>query len=265
MMVKIMDKTLKIIDRLVLIIASILFIALAFALAILPIAKSKSFYNHEHLKNKIEENLELNSFNGQNNYPDYDVTWDDVKNATEHIINYLYHKDVESMQFQLVIDEEGNTFDFFSEQALIHMADVKVLFLGGIKLTFICLAIFILAVIYLVVRRNHVKDYWFKTYVIIFSVFLVITIGLAIFTITNFDFAFGEVFHHLIFPDIEKVELSFFSPQDTLTNVLTEEFFMHIAAIIVSIFVITIMMPIIIYGVVKLIYYKINKKTQTNH
>ena len=59
--------------------------------------------------------------------PYHEVTDEDIVNATNHIIDYLYSEKVESMQFQ--VDTDEGKVDFFSEQAIVHMADVKVLFL----------------------------------------------------------------------------------------------------------------------------------------
>ena len=87
------------------------------------------------------------------------MTKDDLIKATNHIINYLYHSDVDSMQFQ-VLTSEGPV-NFFSEQAIIHMQDVKVLFIGGIKLCYICLILFIVFVVYLVIRRKNILPIFF--------------------------------------------------------------------------------------------------------
>ena len=52
-------------------------------------------------------------------YPKYDVTKEDLIKATDLIIQYLYHSDCDSMQFQ-VITSEGPV-NFFSEQAIGRM------------------------------------------------------------------------------------------------------------------------------------------------
>ena len=258
-----MNKFLNIIDRIILILASIIFIILVGCISILPIAKSKSYYLKEQDKNNVEEILEKYTFNGDSHqhydettnsyydcyWPKYDVTKDDLIKATNHIINYLYHSDVDSMQFQ-VLTSEGPV-NFFSEQAIIHMQDVKVLFIGGIKLCYICLILFIVFVVYLVIRRKNILPIFFKTYLITVSIFIILGILVAIFAIVDFDLAF-EIFHKIIFPDSDKVELALsFHYCDTLTNVLTGDFFMHIGLIIGITFISILVCSLIICGLLK--------------
>lgn len=125
-----MNKFLNIIDHIILILASIIFIILVGCISILPIAKSKSYYLKEQDKNNVEEILEKYTFNGDSHqhydettnsyydcyWPKYDVTKDDLIKATNHIINYLYHSDVDSMQFQ-VLTSEGPVNFFLSKQS----------------------------------------------------------------------------------------------------------------------------------------------------
>lgn len=59
-----MNKILNIIDRIILILASVIFIILIGCISILPIAKSKSYYLKEQDRNKVEEILEKYTFNG---------------------------------------------------------------------------------------------------------------------------------------------------------------------------------------------------------
>lgn len=114
-----MNKILNIIDRIILILASVIFIILIGCISILPIAKSKSYYLKEQDRNKVEEILEKYTFNGYVHqhydetthsyydcyYPKYDVTKEDLIKATDLIIQYLYHSDCDSMQFQVITSE----------------------------------------------------------------------------------------------------------------------------------------------------------------
>lgn len=262
-----MQKVNRIIDHISAICFSISLIVLLGCLAVLPIAKSKKYYMKEHLKNNVEEILENRSFNGvshtctdiYDNYIDHhlpkaDISISDIEMATTHIIDYLYHEDVESMQFQIETSE--GKVDFFSEQAIVHMADVKVLFIGGIKLAFTCLAIFLLAVGWIIYRREYVLKLVGKTYLISLIVFIGLTIFVAIYAIYDFDNAF-VLFHQIIFPDSNKVELALtFNSCDTLTNVLTGEFFMHIGLAIGIIFLSLLIISI----TVDVIFYKFSNK-----
>lgn len=246
----------KIVDHTICILTCILLIILIACIAILPIAKSKSYYMKQHIKNDVVTELQNYTFNDKtyvqtdsdgNNYfysypSDYVVTIDIVEVATEKIINYLYYEDVESMQFQ--IETSQGTMDFFTNQAIVHMADVKVLFIGGIKLCYISIILFIAGCIYLFLRRNYIKKYVVKTYISTVIAFVCLAIVLVIFASIDFNKAF-EIFHYIIFPDNQKAQLAItFYSYDTLTNILTGEFFMHIGLTIgitfVSILIITI-------------------------
>ena len=68
-----MNKFLNIIDHIILILASIIFIILVGCISILPIAKSKSYYLKEQDKNNVEEILEKYTFNGDS-HQHYDET-----------------------------------------------------------------------------------------------------------------------------------------------------------------------------------------------
>ena len=63
-----MEKTLKVIDRVVSILVSILFILLLVCVSVLPIAKSKSYYMNQHHKNDVVGILNEYTFNGKKHY-----------------------------------------------------------------------------------------------------------------------------------------------------------------------------------------------------
>ena len=257
-----MHKFMSCVDRIVCILASLLLIILMGCLAVLPIAKSKSYYMKEHEKNHVETILETESFNGKAHIhydenhesylhylPVYDITKQDIEKATSHIINYLYHQDVASMQFQL--DTSEGKIDFFSKQAIDHMADVKVLFIGGIRLCYISIILFVLCIIYIVFFYQRIKPILAKTYLITVGTFVVVTLIIATYAILDFDSAF-VFFHKVIFPDSDKVNLALsFSYCDTLTNLLTGEFFMHIGLWIGIIFLTLLLSSIVITIVIQ--------------
>ncbi len=252
-----MEKVLKIIDRIVIILASILLVILIGCLSVLPIGKSKSFYMKEHIKNDVVGILNEYTFTGRSFvqvdeygnsvtvfYPNMEVDMTIVEKATDNIINYLYNKDVESMQFEIE-GPDGKMYDFFTPQAIIHMKDVKVLFIGGITLAYISIVLFILAVVYLVIRRNYIKDIvvkWYSRTLIGFIIFLLCIVA---FALISFDAAF-TVFHYLIFNSADAELAISFSYYDTLTNVLTEDFFIHIGIIIGITFIGLLIISVII-------------------
>lgn len=266
-----MEKVLKVLDRVVVILASVLFILLLFCLSILPIAKSKKYYMNQHHKNDVVSILEEYTFNGVTHkqydsegnehkyyYPkDYEVTWELVEVATNKIIDYLYNKDVESMQFQ--IEHNGEKYDFFTNQAIVHMVDVKVLFIGGINLCYLCIVLFIICVAYLIYRRNFIKNYIVKTYIISVIAFFMVILAVVLFVLIDFDTAF-TVFHYLIFNSADAELAISFSYYDTLTNVLTGEFFMTIGLTISIIFICLLTISVVSCILIKKFGYKLLKK-----
>lgn len=271
-----MEKTLRILDRVVTILACVLFILLLFCVSILPIAKSKKYYMNQHHKNDVVGILEEYTFNGVTHraydsegneiiycYPsDYEVTWELVEKATNKIIDYLYNKDVESMQFQ--IEHNGKEYDFFTNQAIVHMVDVKVLFIGGINLCYLCIVLFVLCVGYLIYRRNYIKNYIVKTYIISVIAFFAVISCVILFVLIDFDTAF-TVFHYLIFNSADAELAISFSYYDTLTNVLTAEFFMTIGLTISITFVCLLALSVTSCLLIKKYGYKLLKKEKIHN
>ena len=62
---------------------------------------------------------------------DLSMEMDDVMDVTEHMMDYLRGRE-ESMQIRTRVD--GREQDFFNEQDLFHMAEVKDLFLGMFRI-----------------------------------------------------------------------------------------------------------------------------------
>ena len=56
---------------------------------------------------------------------------DNVMAVTEHMMAYLIGKEE---KLSIVTDVDGEHQDFFNEQDRLHLADVRKLFLGGLKL-----------------------------------------------------------------------------------------------------------------------------------
>lgn len=275
-MVMLMNKALNIIDKIIIVFASILLFILIGCLSVLPIAKSKSYYMKQHVKNDVVNILNEYTFTGmyhtqldENNekvtvyYPKHEVDMDVVEQATDIIIDYLYHKDVESMQFQIETDE--GMVDFFTPQAIIHMKDVKVLFIGGINLAWISLVLFALCILYMIYRRQYVKKHIIKLYTTTIIAFVFILVGLFVFAAIDFDAAF-TVFHYMIFNSADAELAISFSYYDTLTNVLTGEFFMNIGIIIGVTFIGLLVLSVVIGLLINKYGYKLLnliKKEQT--
>ena len=82
------------------------------------------FYKKEYQRYEVTEDL--------------DMSIDHVMYVTEHMMNYLIGKEEE---LSVVTTVEGREQDFFNERDRLHMRDVRNLFLGGMKVGVICLAV----------------------------------------------------------------------------------------------------------------------------
>lgn len=234
-----MKKFLKYFDYVVCFIFSISFILTSALISIIPIASNNSYYMRQFEKNGVGEHL---------NY-----TIDQLQEITKAITNYMFHG---ANSMQVYFDEKA----VFSDQAISHMADVKVLFVGGCILGYISLVILILCFGYLIYRSKFVKKFFRKINYITFGFFVLIIIGVSIYAAIDFDSAFVN-FHHVIFPDPEKFNNAFFPNDDTLINILTLDFFIDIFIEIIIRFV---AIYIVYFIIVQCLYGKMKKRIENS-
>ncbi len=201
-----MKKALKVCDYIVSFLFSFLFILVSAFISIIPIASNNAYYMLQFEKNGVGENL------------NYSI--EQLDEITKAITNYMFHG---AKSMQVYFDNEP----VFSPQAISHMADVKVLFVGGTILGYISLGLLVFATIYLAYRHKSVKKIFRKITYITFLVFLLMVIAMTIYALVDFDSAFTN-FHHILFPDPEKFNNAFFPDDDTLINILTLDFFFDI-------------------------------------
>ena len=138
--------------------------------------------------------------------------------------NYRFYKK-EYQRYEVtesvVTTVEGREQDFFNERDRLHMRDVRNLFLGGMKVGVICLAV---AAVILAVLRKREEDWkrlYFRTYSIALSAWLVIGVLLGIAFCVDFTTCF-TIFHKLFFTN----NLWVFDPEtDYMIRMLPEGFF----------------------------------------
>ena len=121
------------------------------------------FYKKEYQRYEVTEDL--------------DMSIDHVMYVTEHMMNYLIGKEEE---LSVVTTVEGREQDFFNERDRLHMRDVRNLFLGGMKVGVICLAVAAVILAVLRTREEDWKRLYFRTYSIALSAWLVIGVLLGI-------------------------------------------------------------------------------------
>mgnify|MGYP002469022087 CR=1 FL=1 len=173
------------------------------------------FYQKEYEKYKVTESLNM--------------TIDDVMDVTEYMMDYLIGKEA---KLSIVTNVDGKEQDFFNEQDRLHMADVKHLFLGGLRVrTFVWIGAAVLLAV-LVVKKAELKKLLWKAYCAALGAFLAVLAFLgAAFTI-DFTACF-TIFHEIFFTN----DLWMFDPAaDYMIRMLPEGFFADMVVRIVIIF-----------------------------
>ncbi len=200
-----------------------LIIGILFISVMLP-TYSMDFYKHEYKKNNIKEILK--------------TTDDELINVTTHLLRYIGGKEENLTVFATIAGERR---EFFNQKEKEHMVDVKILFdLGNIigKLALIGFGITGIAVF--LINRQPIKTLAFAN-MLASSIFLGVLAVLAFLISLNFQYAF-EIFHKLLFTnDLWQLEPS----TDLLINLVPLPFFIDIAILVCTIFVIALLGVII--------------------
>lgn len=162
---------------------------------------------------------------------DLDMKLEDVMDVTHEMMDYLIG-DRENLDVYTTV--EGKEQDFFNEQDKLHMADVRNLFLGGITVRRVSLAVMLISLGILLVTRADWKRILARGYQISLGI-AVLGVGiLAGALILDFDRAF-TVFHEIFFTN----DLWIFDPAtDYMIRMLPEGFFYDMALRIGGIFIV---------------------------
>lgn len=157
-------------------------------------------------------------------YEKYRVTGDlnmetsDVMEVTDYMMAYLIGEEDE---LSIVTDVDGRQQDFFNEQDRLHMADVRNLFLGGLKLRTVLLVVAVILYVVMVVLKMDWKHIIPKAYSWALGVFLVVIVFLGIAFSIDFTRCF-TLFHQMFFSN----DLWLFDPAtDYMIRMLPEGFF----------------------------------------
>ena len=154
---------------------------------------------------------------------------DDIMVVTGCMMDYLIGKE-EILSVDTEID--GVMQDFFNEQDRLHMADVKNLFLGGLKLRNICVTVSLIFLFGIIIVGKRGFKLLLYGYVRALAVFLAVGIILAIAFVIDFTGCF-TIFHKIIFAN----NLWLFDPAtDYMIRMLPEEFFSDMVIRIAVIF-----------------------------
>lgn len=157
-------------------------------------------------------------------YEKYYVTEDlnmelsDVMEVTDHMMAYLIGEEEE---LSIVTDVDGREQDFFNRQDRLHMADVRNLFLGGLKLRKILAGLAAGIILLLFLRKADVRIALTKAYKWALAVFLAVILFLAAAFSIDFTACF-RIFHEIFFTN----DLWMFDPaEDYMIRMLPEGFF----------------------------------------
>ena len=170
------------------------------------------------------------------------MTDSDVMKVTEYMMAYLIGKE-EELTIDVMVD--GEYQDFFNEQDRLHMADVRNLFLGGLKLRNFCIIASVLLLILIALGKFWSDKklgvdrfflsmgslyFWGHLRALFIIAFFAIIIAVA--CALDFDSSF-RLFHKLFFTN----DLWIFDPTtDYMINMLPEGFFFDFVIRIAGIF-----------------------------
>ena len=197
------------------------------------------FYKKEYQKYEVTKDLDMNI--------------DHVMYVTEHMMNYLIGKEE---KLSVVTTVEGKEQDFFNERDRLHMRDVRNLFLGGVKVGVICLAVTAVILTVLRKREEDWKRLYFRTYSIALSVCLITGVLLGIAFSVDFTTCF-TIFHKLFFTN----NLWIFDPEtDYMIRMLPEGFFGDMVIRISKVFVAVLVLIWMVLFLGKRNYKKEEKK-----
>lgn len=162
------------------------------------------FYEKEYEKYKVADELYMEM--------------PDIMDVTKHMMAYLRG---EKEKLNIEREVEGTVRDFFNEQDRLHMADVRGLFLGGLKIRRIALIVLVVSVILLVIQKAD----WRRLIPVMYQR----TLGGALTLAAALGYAFSRdfnkyfiIFHHIFFDN----DLWVFDPEtDYMIRMLPEGFF----------------------------------------
>lgn len=175
-----------------------------------------SFYEKEYAKYNVLEavNMEMK----------------DVLYVTDEMMDYLIDKREDLVVVTTVGGEER---EFFNDREKAHMADVKNLFMGGLMIRRIALALTVISIAIAVISKQNFKLIIPRAFEIGTAIFGVLVLIFGILAYNNFSELFVQ-FHLLFFDN----DLWMLNPAtDLMINILPEGFFFDTVKAIVLVFI----------------------------
>ena len=174
----------------------------------LAAVKDRNFYKEQYIKN------------GTYNF--IDIEEDELLRVTDVLLDYMTGK-IDSLYVEAYYN--GKTQDFFDETEKAHMVDVRNLFVAGINLRRVLIAVAILSVIFLAATGKNTLNMLSKAYVIFTTA--VIAIFAVLIAVISRDFTAAFIkFHEMFFTnDLWLLDVSV----SKLINMVPEPFFINTA------------------------------------
>lgn len=154
----------------------------------------------------------------------------DVLYVTDEMMDYLIDKREDLVVVTTVGGEER---EFFNDREKAHMADVKNLFMGGLMIRRIALALTVISIAIAVISKQNFKLIIPRAFEIGTAIFGVLVLIFGILAYNNFSELFVQ-FHLLFFDN----DLWILNPAtDLMINILPEGFFFDTVKAIVLVFI----------------------------
>lgn len=180
------------------------------------------FYKKEYEKYRVTDDL--------------DMKIEDVMTVTEYMMDYLIGKEE---KLSIVTDVDGEQQDFFNEQDRLHMADVRNLFLGGLKLRNYAVILAIVLLIILGVKKADLRRLIPSGYLQALLIYLVLAAILGVAMSIDFTSCF-TLFHKLFFTNNLWI---FDSATDYMIRMLPEGFFSDMVIRVGVTFIVLLAVP----------------------
>lgn len=241
----------KIFNKITVITFTLCLLISSITLPAITMGTTESFYKHQLKECNIypePDKPTYVNYIGGSSYQSAILTPEQFDEISKHISSFLSNK---KDTFELTLDNvtlngrSTNGVSIFGEEAVTHMDDVKGLFNTVKHIALVCTALLILSAIWMIYKRKEIKNYLFKYSLITIAIIICLTIlfllavlfktltSYSVFNIDNFVSELWSYLHYIFFPfDQSKFSGSFFN--DTLTSILTLDFFMGCVKIVVS-------------------------------
>ena len=172
-------------------------------------------------------------------YTKYNVTaavhmkMDDLLDVTHEMMAYLRGRR-EDLHVPTIVG--GQPREFFNDREIAHMEDVRGLFIGGLRLRLICLAVIAVCLAVMAGTKANLRHVLPRAVCAGTGLFFALVCVLAAVIFSDFSKYF-IVFHHIFFDN----DLWILDPRtDLLINIVPEPFFMDTAARIALVYGISV-------------------------